>query len=267
MIMLKISIIHKYETKNQSKKVFMKKKSLFLLIVFSFFSQFTNACTCSYPPTFCEGIVNADGDIYVDIIIRGKIITKIKEVVKVKVDQIIFGNTTQSFITIGASVCGYPPKSFNKGDEYILVLSKPYFSSSQNHSLIMCKVNYLKIEDEVIKGRIAPGIKSLDYSDLWSLKNQGDKFNLFSIEHSFFISQNPTANILNIKNISLANSTENIQIDVIDITGEKRYFFKKKEGIFASETWAIDLQNFPDGIYFFNLTAFNQKKNIKIVKY
>ena len=144
----------------------MKNFTLLLLITFTFFHQSSFACTCSYPPSFSEGIVNSDGDIYVDLILRGTITAKFKEKVTVKVDQIIFGNTSQSTITVGVSVCGYPPQSFKKGDEYILALSTYAIPDNSNTHLIICKVSYLKIEGEVIKGRIAPGIESLKYLSL-----------------------------------------------------------------------------------------------------
>ncbi|MFT6319769.1 MAG: hypothetical protein ACJAT4_000686 [Granulosicoccus sp.] len=245
----------------------MKNFKLFLLITFSFFHQSSFACTCTYPPSFSEGIVNSDGDIYADLVLRGTITAKIKEKVEVKVDQIIFGNTPQSTITVGVSVCGYPPQSFKKGDEYILALST--FRSSdyiEYHHLIICKVSYLKIENEIIKGRLAPGIESLKYSDLGTLKNDGDEFNLFSIEHSLSISQNPVADILNIKNFSLANSGDLVQIDVINMIGKKLYSFKKEDGILANDTWTIDLKDFRVGVYFFKLTAYNQETIFKIVK-
>lgn len=243
----------------------MKNFTLLFLLSFPFFQQSTFACSCIEAPTFCEGIVNCDGDIYADLIVRGTITARTKEEVKVRVNQIIFGNTSQSTITVGLSVCGYPPQSLKKGDEYILALSTLSSSDYSHHHLIICKLSYLKIEDEVIKGNIAPGIKSLDYSDLAILKNYGDEFNLFSIEHSLSFSPSPIADILNIKNISLASS-ENIQIEVIDITGSNRYSFKKEDGILADETWTIDLQNFPVGVYLFKLTAYNQEIVFKIIK-
>lgn len=240
----------------------MKKITLLIFISFTFLLQFTNACSCSIPNSFCEGLVDSNGDIYANLVLRGTITASTSAGKEVQVGQLLHGSTGQSSVIIGPSFCDYYTDPLEVGKEYIFALS----TYNNSFSLIACTISYLKIENEVISGKIAPGIESLDYFDLANLEGCGNGFNLFSVKNNISIFPNPTADIIKIKNTSPNNSDENVQVEFIDMIGRKLYAFKTEDGIFAGEVWTIDLQNFTAGVYFLKLIANNQENTFKIVK-
>ena len=240
----------------------MKKIILLILLSFTFFHQTIVACTCAFPNTFCEGLSDVDGNIYSDVILRGTI-TSVDGGLEIQVDELLYGSTNQNLITLGYGFCDVYTDPLEKGNEYIFSL---IINSNNKYSLIGCTISYLKIEDEVIKGNIAPGIESLDYADLVTLEGCGDKLDLFSIERSLKVFPNPTGNFLKIKNASSSNSIGTVQLEFFDMIGRELYAFKKEDEFFAGEIWDINLQNFEAGVYYLKLTADTQETVIKIVK-
>ncbi|MFK7771805.1 MAG: T9SS type A sorting domain-containing protein [Saprospiraceae bacterium] len=240
----------------------MKKITFLIFISFLFLHQFTYACSCILPTSFCEGIVDTNGEIYADIVFRGEVTGNTSGGIAVQIGQILYGSTGQSTITIGPSFCDHYTDPLDEGTEFIFALA----NYDNNFFLVPCAISYLKIENEVIKGKIAPGIESLDYFDLANLEGCGNGFNLFSVKNNLAIFPNPTSEILKIQNSSIIDSEENIQVEFIDMIGRALYSLKKEDGILAGEVWTIDLQIFAAGVYFLKLTADNQETILKIVK-
>ena len=123
-----------------------------------------------------------------------------------------------------------------------------------------------EIEDEVVKGKIAPGIESLDYHELGNLEGCGEAFKIFTIKKQMAVFPNPTIGILNIKNLSDLETVENVRIECVDILGRGHCFFIKEDGIMVDETWSINIESLSSGIYIFKLFANQQEAIFKIVK-
>lgn len=240
----------------------MKNFTLLILFAFIFSYQSTYACSCIGPSSFCESISDADGNIFAEVILRGTITKSSSEGEEIQVDQLLYGDLSQSEIVLKFGLCDLYFGNLEEGGEYIFALS----TYSGDYSLIPCAISFLEIENGVVKGKIAPGVESINYFDLVTLEGCGANFKLFSIERNMSIFPNPTNDILKIKNMSPADSVQNIQVAFFDMLGRELYTFKKEDGIFAGEIWALDLQNFSAGVYFLKLTADNQERSIKIVK-
>ena len=242
--------------------MFMKKLILLVLISFAFFHQVSYACSCGGPFTFCEGIADSDGNLYADLILRGKITAKTNEGTEVQIDNLLYGNSSQSKIMITPSLCDIYFDPLEEGNEYIFAVSD--FNNS--FTLLSCAISYLKIEDEVIKGMIAPGVESLNYSDFITLENCGNGFEFFLIENNLSVFPNPTVDILTIKNENFNQSAENVQAKFIDALGREIFTFKNEDEILSGESWSINIQYFAAGVYYVKLTANHQETVIRIVK-
>lgn len=239
----------------------MKRFILLTVFLFLFIHSYAEECTCAGSPTFCEAITDDDGDLRADIVLRGTFMGY-DGGIKVQVDHILYGDMIQNDLTIAPTMCDYYPVLLVENDEYIFAVEK--FDST--YFLIFCSVSYLKIEDEVVTGQIAPGVESIDYLDLKTLDDCGEQFDLFTVGGGLSVFPNPTHDILKIKNTSSIASIENVQIEFIDMIGRELYTFKKEDKILGGEIWTINLQNFTAGVYFLKLTANNQEQVIKIVK-
>ena len=240
----------------------MKKFILLTVFLFPFIHSYARDCTCLGSLNFCEAITDGDGEIGADIVLRGTF-KGYDGGVKVQIGDILHGDMIQNELTIFTTLCDYNPIPLEENDEYIFAVEK--FDST--YYFIFCSVSYLKIEDGVVTGNIAPGIESIDYLDLKTLDDCGEQFNLFTLEDgSLSVFPNPTLDILKVKNTSPLGSIENVQIEFIDMIGRELYTFKKEDKILGGEIWTINLQHFTAGVYFLKLTANNQEQMIKIVK-
>jgi len=239
----------------------MKKSILLTVFLFTFFHSYAEECSCIGSLTFCQAITDENGDLRADIVLRGTFMGY-DGGIKVHVDHILYGDMIQNDLTIVSTMCDYNPVPLVENDEYIFAVEK--FDST--YYFIFCSVSYLKIEDEVVIGQIAPGVESIDYLDLKTLDDCGEHFDSFNIEGDLTVFPNPTLDILKIKNTSSSNSIENVQIEFIDMIGRELYTFKKEDEILGGEIWTINLQNFTAGVYFLKLTANDKERVIKIVK-
>lgn len=243
------------------KMLHMKKFLLLPVFLFTFFHSNAEDCTCVGSLTFCEAITDDNGDIRADIIVRGTF-KGYDGGVKVGVNQILYGDTIQNDLIITLSICDYNTIPLVENDEYVFAVEK--FDSS--YFFIFCSISYLKIEDEVVTGLIAPGIESIDYPDLKTLDNCGEYFDPVDIAGDLSVFPNPTHDILKVKNTSSSNTIENVQIEFIDMIGRELYTFKKEDEILGGEIWTINLQSFSAGVYFLKLTADNKEWVVRIVK-
>lgn len=240
----------------------MKKFTLLIFIFFIPFFQSIYACSCIGPTSFCESITNSDGTLYPKFVLRGWISDASSAGFEIQIDEMLYGDLNQSEIILKHSFCDLYMSELEAGKEYIFALS----DYDNDFSLVPCAISFLKIEDEVVKGKIAPGVESIDYYDLVTLEGCGNQFDFFSIENNMLIFPNPTNDILKIKNTSLSDSVSNVQIQFIDMIGRELYTLKKEDEFFAGETWKVNLENFTAGVYFLKLTANSQETVIKIVK-
>ncbi len=247
--------------------MFMKKIILLLFSILVLALPASIACNCGGGGTFCEGVTNSDGEIYESIIIvRGIIKSKNEEGMNVVVQHTLFGDLNQDevYVRQGYGIdCAMQISDFEESKEYIFAL---WDELSGEYSLSICFESFLKIEDEVISGKIAPGITSLEYIDLGNVEGCGEQMNIFSIKDDISVFPNPTFNVLKFKNLNANKSTENIQLTCFDMLGRELRTFKKGDGIMAGEIWTIDFQEFPVGVYMLKLYANYQETVFRIVK-
>lgn len=239
----------------------MKKFILLTVFLFPFIQSSAEDCTCVGSLNFCQAITDDNGDLRADMVLRGTFLGY-DGGIKVQVDHILYGDVIQNDLTIAPTFCDYNPVPLVENDEYIFAVEK--FDST--YYFIFCSVSYLKIEDEVVTGQIAPGIESINYSDLKTIDECGEQFDVFSISGGLSVFPNPISDILNVKNTNTLGSIENVQLEFIDMIGRELYTFKKEDEIYGGEIWKISLQNFTAGVYFLKLTANNQEQVFKIVK-
>lgn len=240
----------------------MKKILLLTLFFWGTFLSSTSACSCAPPNSFCEGLSDENGNLYFDLIIRGTVKTNNGSGIKVKVDELLFGFTSENEISLTFDFCTIFTDPLDEGDEFIFAV----IDRVNSYSLISCSISYLLIENETIKGKITPDIESLDYKNLSTLDECGNGTNIFSIAHQLDIFPNPTVDILKIKNKSDYDFEGSINIQFFDILGRELPSFKKENGLLSTETWSVNLNNLSAGVYFFKLTANGREEIFKIVK-
>ena len=240
----------------------MKKILLLFLFAGAFLPISNFACTCAPPPTFCDGLIDSDGNVIADVIVRGKIIGDKSIGKEVRIDQLIFGDLNQNEITMGQTQCTAFFGELENGAEYVFALKE----FNGNFFPVGCARFFLKIEREVVKGKIAPGTNSIDYKDLGDLKDCGNAFEGFAYGSEISIFPNPTDAHLQLKNNSEKRTFDNFQLKVYDMLGREIDNFSNQEGILPEETWEINIRHLAAGVYIFQLSGRSGERNFRIVK-
>jgi len=242
----------------------MKKVILFLVFSTFIFPKFSLSCTCIGVETFCETIIDrSTGDIRPELILRGEIIeSAIQENKRIQINELIFGEINESEIELSYSLCTINFGGLEIGNEYIIALNK----SDDLFSMIDCGNSFLKIENEKVVGKIAPGIESIDYSDLPTLEACGIAFDQIPLESCLAIFPNPTIGELKVENTNPDETLVDLQLKIFDSIGRELTTIRKEEGILPEEFWEIDMENFPSGFYIFKFSAVNLEKTAYIVK-
>lgn len=240
----------------------MKKIILSFLFTFAFFQNINFGCSCLEPSSFCESITDNDGNVVPKYIVRGTVIEKSGDT-KIKLDELIYGDLNLSELVIKWNFCTLYLNEVEEGEEYIFALSK---DNDNNFYLLSCAISFLKIENELVKGKVAPGVESIDYKDMASLETCGNAFENIAFESSIIVFPNPTNGEIKIQNNS-SNLFEHLELSIFDTVGRELSTFKKTAGILPEETWEINIQIFSAGIYIIKLSGKNQVRYIKILKY
>lgn len=241
----------------------MKKVIPFLLFAIFLFPKNNFGCSCIGVDTFCESITDQDGKLWTDIfIVRAEITRSFLEGMDIRLTQPIYGEINEREISFYWDLCTSSIDGLEDGKEYIFALS----NYSDSFHPLACSVWFLEIDNEVVKGKIAPGIESVDYDDLGSLDNCGDGFGFFSLNKDISIFPNPTIDEIKIENTSPTNELENLELKIFDALGRMVQDFTKPTGILPEEAWVINMQNFPPGLYVFKLSDTFSEKVYKIVK-
>ncbi len=241
----------------------MKKAIPFIFFASILFPTFNFACSCILPSSFCESIANSNGDVYYNLIVRGSV----KEILtdgnkKVKVEQVIYGDLNQDEIIIKN---GFSTLFFNElqdGDEYIIALNEHAFG----FTLVDCALSFLKIENETVKGKIAPGINTMRYQDLYMLEECGVAFDFISFEKNISLFPNPGNFEVNLKNISTRPIKGSLQIEIFDVEGSVLTTYFIEEDLLPEEAFKINIETFPSGVYVVKISDFFKETSLKLVK-
>ena len=241
----------------------MYKHLLFSLALITLSVEYTLACSCISPSSFCESITY-EGNVRADIILRGKVINTTSDGKKIKVEQLLLGEMNGSIIVIQHGFCDLFFNELEDGSEYIIALSKD--QDQERYFLIGCAISFLKIENEIIKGKIAPGINRLDYDEIFVLKNCGLNFSAVAISRNLQIYPNPTQDFLRIQNLSDEHAYDNLEVHLFDAVGRNISIHNHDGALPATEEWLIDIRDFSPGIYVVQISSAFQKVSHKLVK-
>lgn len=240
----------------------MKKYITLLILLILLGPSKGFSCSCLTPSSFCESITDENGQTleWVTAIVRAKLVSDTNRK-DVQVSEVIYGSIAQSEMVILYDWCTLYVHELEFGAEYIFALKE----FEGDFSLLNCAVSFLKIENEVVKGAIAPGINSMDYKDLASLETCGDAFKFFSLDRHVKLFPNPTIDHIKIQNIH-DEASINLDLRVYDIHGRLILMRSNVQGILPEEQWVIDIESYSSGVYLFKISTAFQELVYRVVK-
>ncbi len=243
----------------------MKKVLLFLLLTAVLFPKINFGCSCITPDFFCERILDSNGNVRANImVLRGKTTGSSSLGMEVEISESIYGAPTpQSSIAIRQSFCTIFYGDLEEGEEYIFALTK---DDDDNFFALNCSIFFLKIENEMVTGKIAPGVNSIAYEKLGDVEGCGNVFDLFVLEKSILVYPNPTIGEVKIRNTNSAKILGDIELKIFDISGKLLQMYQKVDGLLPEENWKIDLQNLSSGVYIMQLSNRKNTTSFRIVK-
>lgn len=240
----------------------MKKSILLTILAFALFPIVNFACSCAIPSSFCESITNPNGDLGAGLIVRGKLIGRPFSGKEIEIEEVIFGEINQDRISMGFGFCTLFSNDLKENEEYIFALNK----GNDKFIPIGCAIWFLKIEDEIVKGKITSGIESLPYKEMAFLKNCGNAFSSLLSMNDITIFPNPAANQVKIKNTNTQATFDNLHLKVYDLLGRLISSNSNSAGILPEEIWTINIENLSAGVYIFKLSGKNGERNFRIIK-
>jgi len=225
------------------------------------------ACSCIEPSSFCESITDLDGQILPKVIIRGKVIKTEAAGKTVRIDHVIHGVINLEEILIRQGFCTIFFHELENDQEFVIALSSPFSTSPQNEfDLLACAISFLKIENETVKGKIAPDLSSMSYQEFVESTNCGKGFDNESLQESLSFYPNPTINNLKIKNSSSQLSYGNLKLKIFDIHGRLLLSTSNNNTMESGDIWKIDLHNYSTGIYVVHLSSDFLNHCFKLIK-
>jgi len=246
-----------------SNKIDHTMKHIFFILLATFlFPNNCIGCSCLAPSSFCESITGSDGRINPEIILRGKIIGSSSEGKEIEVGQLIFGDIDQTEFILSLGLCTLYYQELEDGTEYVFALSK----HNEKFYLINCAIGFLKIENEIVTGKIAPGIKQINYEQIFNLESCGDAFDQFDFKKDLKLFPNPTTDVIRVNNTSSKKTFENLQVRIFDSIGREIAKYTKMDSILPEEDWRINIQDFASGVYLVQISNRYQEVSYKIVK-
>jgi len=238
------------------------KKIVFLLLAIIFIPRINFACSCIIPSSFCESITSSTGEVIPQFILRGKITGGTPGELEIRVDQLIYGLLDDEKIKIRNQFCTLYFNELENNQEYIFALS--HFEDEYN--LLSCAVSFLKIENETIVGNIAPGIQSINYTEIFELEACGEAFSQINLKNNVSLFPNPTNGVFYLQVNQRKISFEDYELSLFDILGRKLSNHLQLEGILEENYWAINIQDIPSGAYIIRLSNSFQECAFRVVK-
>lgn len=238
------------------------------------FWQKAVACDCFFIPTFCEAITfDNNGQIHDYLTIqRIKVLSLGNNGLNVGITQTFFGENYVGqtlFLKDGNGAdCGlFASTNLEVGKEYIVAS----FGDSTEIMLSDCYISFLKVENGVVAGAIAPGVTQVDLADFTNIGNCGE-LNASSVEEeptskgNFMVLPTlTTGNIYIYANSKVHLPKGKLQISVYDVTGRlvtKAGF----DNFHATNPVYLDAANWATGLYFLQMEAGGLKETVKVMK-
>ncbi len=223
------------------------------------------ACSCAYVETFCESQTYGTDTLNTHLIIYGKKVRRENGGMRVEVLQTLHGAVAGQSIFVrdgDGGDCGMFTENLENGKEFIFALS-PDWRESQGESryfISICGVNVLEVEAGLVKGNIAPGIKSIPVEDFGTITDCGD---LPPISGGLEVRLGPipTANQLEFK-LSFSGQVFG-SAQLINAIGQEVSRFPIAGEDFLEKT--VDVSRFAPGIYFMEVNVVGRRKVIKII--
>ncbi len=241
----------------------MKNAIICTVLVMLLLPTINYACSCLPAKTFCEDLVDINGAVFPDLILRGEVMQTIPgEWKKVKVGQVIYGQINQDEIEILNWQCVLNYQGLEEGEEFIIALN----SSGDDFLLVGCAISFLKIENERVRGKIAPGINAIDYKDLHTVMNCGNAFDFISFKGSMTLFPNPSSGEVKLKNSGTQIIGEELQVNIFNLIGKELSIFKREEEMKPGEIWELNLDAFSSGVYLIKISDKYKETTFKVLK-
>ncbi len=249
------------------------KKYLLLTQLFVFQSAILFACSCAPIATFCETITYGNNGIIHEsnTIVQVEVIKEKVDGIDVKIESVLFGTSTVQELFIlkgGGSFCTVNTDLFSEGEFYIFNLYQP--DTNQDLYIGDCGINYLKIENGIVQGPIAPNLESIAFDEFNSVECFANVSvaisNVSMIAESLTVFPNPTDGNFHILNSIEIKENQNVEIELIDLQGRIIYKSQKTEGWSSNEEWNININEMVEGIYFLKVFIEEKSVIIKVVK-
>ena len=224
-----------------------------------------SACSCAYVETFCESQTYGTDTINSHLIIYGKKVRREQEGMRVEVLQTLHGTLDEQSIFVrngNGADCGMWTDNLEDGQEFIFSLSPDWRESqgAPRYFISICGVNVLEVEAGIVKGNIAPGIKSIPLEDFNTISDCGD-LPAVGGELEMRLGPIPTAGELGFK--LARNGKFSGSARLINAVGQEVLRFP----IVGEHLWekTIDVHRFAPGIYFMEIELIGRREIRKIV--
>ena len=227
--------------------------------------DFLAACSCAGQPTFCQSVVNNNGEVVATLIIFGEKIRNKSDGMDVKLLSTIHGETSTNEIFIksgNGADCGLWTDQFEVGEQFILSL---YPTNNDNptsaYMISSCGTHWLKVENGKVKGKITPSLTEVAISDFPSISNCGDFSPVPSQNALINVFPNPATTAFQV-DIELDNSIQGF-FNIYDMAGR----FIEKVAIEGTNQVSIpyEVEKLSAGIYLVEVYLWSRRELFKIV--
>ena len=252
----------------------MKTKRISLTVAIFLFSVFiVRACDCWMLP-FCDFAFS----MYVENpkVYEAEPIIHYGDFVDFKIVEHIYGLDTLSYDTISIKdghqeACGLTSLAFNIGEKWVISFDTLSHDAEANfpvHTFHLCIVQYLKLENDSLYSKSWSGLSdnnlitsNLSVIDYATFKEDLEELCSMSpdeMSNQFSIFPNPTSQNLQIQN----NFSEKVNYQFFDASGR----LMQEGDFFQQNNYEIEMNDFPQGIYFLKVQSGNYCYSEKIVK-
>ncbi|MEM1321670.1 MAG: T9SS type A sorting domain-containing protein [Bacteroidota bacterium] len=237
----------------------MKKYLPFLFLCLPFLST---ACSCIDIPTFCETITyGGDGEVTVGLIVRARKTKTLNDGMVVEIQDVLYGEESDGSLIVrdgNGADCGLHTGVFEENEELILALHR----FGERYSISICGHNFLRIEDNTVRGNIKPGINNLSYEQFLRTVDCGDlKFS--RLEDILKVYPTLTRGPVQLESRAERNDLR-LRYNVYNALG--RLMIQSNEFALApSASEFIEMGNLAKGIYMVELVAEFRKVVYRIV--